>query len=50
MVPIVLRALSNKFCTFLTSLNILEQKQTFERLVNMLQQEKAFNETSHEEE
>lgn len=48
--PIILRALLEKFCTFVMNLNILDQKLTFEKLVNMLQQEEASHVTSYEEE
>ena len=50
LVPIILRALPKKFRTFVMTLNILDQKSTFEKLVNMLQQEEASHVTSHEEE
>lgn len=50
LVPIVLRALLEKYHTFATTLNILKQTSDFEELVNMLQQEEASHVDFHEEE
>lgn len=50
LVSIVLRALSKTYCTFVTTLDILNQTPGFHELVNMLQQEESSHANLNEEE
>ncbi|KAH9321793.1 hypothetical protein KI387_016432, partial [Taxus chinensis] len=50
LIPIVLRALPSSYCIFVITLNLLDTTVSFEKLVNLLQQEEAIHNKDDEEE
>ncbi|KAH9294713.1 hypothetical protein KI387_038301, partial [Taxus chinensis] len=50
LIPIVLRALPSSYHIFVTTLNVSDMTVSFDKLVNLLQQEEAMHNKDDEEE
>ncbi|KAH9302747.1 hypothetical protein KI387_014330, partial [Taxus chinensis] len=50
LIPIFLRALPSSYHIFVTNLNLSDMKISFDKLVNLLQQEEAMHNKDDEEE